>query len=173
MIGLALVDWTEWFNYPGLEIWKFINLAVFAAAGIYLLRSPISAALGTRREAIQQELIRAQEQKQQALAKLAEADSLLSRVDSDVTAVREEAHKEADAERQRQIAATAREIEKLKQQSQREIDTAIKVARNELRRFFAKTSVELARQSVRSRIRPEDDARLIQQSIGELRRTRV
>jgi F-type H+-transporting ATPase subunit b len=173
MIGLVTPEWMEWFNYPGLEIWKFINLAIFTALGIYLLRSPISAALGTRREAIQQELIRAQEQKEQALAKLAEADSLLSRVDADVNAVREEARKEAESERQRQAAATAREIEKLKQQSQREIDTAGKLARNELRRFFAKTSIELARQSVRSRIRPEDDAQLIQQSIGELRRTRV
>jgi F-type H+-transporting ATPase subunit b len=173
MFGLVSPEWLEWLNYPGLEIWKFINLAVFTAAGIYLLRSPISAALGTRREAIQQELIRAQEQKDQALARLAEADSLLSRVDADVNAVRAEARKEAESERQRQAAATAREIEKLKQQSQREIDTAGKVARNELRRFFAKTSIELARQSVRSRIRPEDDAQLIQQSIGELRRTRV
>jgi F-type H+-transporting ATPase subunit b len=173
MFGLVSPEWLEWLNYPGLEIWKFINLAVFTAAGIYLLRSPISAALGTRREAIQQELIRAQEQKDQALARLAEADSLLSRVDADVNAVRAEARKEAESERQRQAAATAREIEKLKQQSQREIDTAGKVARNELRRFFAKTSIELARQSVRSRIQPEDDAQLIQQSIGELRRTRV
>jgi F-type H+-transporting ATPase subunit b len=173
MIGLVSPEWLEWLNYPGLELWKFINLAVFTAAGIYLLRSPISAALGTRREAIQQELIRAQEQKDQALAKRAEADSLLSRVDAEVNAVREQARKEAESERQRQAAATAREIEKLKQQSQREIDTAGKLARKELRQFFAKTSIELARQSVRSRIRPEDDAQLIQQSIGELRRTRV
>ena len=37
----------EWFNYPGLELWKFLNLAIFTAAGIYVLRKPISAALGS------------------------------------------------------------------------------------------------------------------------------
>ena len=40
----------EWFNYPGLEIWKFLNLAIFTTAAVYVLRKPISAALASRRE---------------------------------------------------------------------------------------------------------------------------
>ena len=173
MIALAFLDWQDWFNYPGLELWKFLNLAIFLAAAIYILRRPISEALGTRREAIKQELVQAQEQKARALAKLAEADSLLSRLDADVRAVHEHAQQEAQSERQRVTAATASEIEKLKQQAAREIETADKVARKELRQFFAKRSIELARETVRSRMRPEDDRHLIEESIGELRRARV
>jgi len=173
MIALAFLDWQDWFNYPGLEIWKFLNLAIFLAVAIYILRRPISEALGTRREAIKQELVQAREQKAQALTKLAEADSLLSRLDADVRAIQEHAHQEAKSERQRVAAATTAEVEKLKQQAEREIQTADKVARKALREFFAKRSVELARETVRSRMRPEDDRHLMEESIGELRRARV
>jgi len=161
----------EWFNYPGLELWKFLNLAIFTAAGIYVLRRPISQALLARRESIQQEIVAAQTERERALAQVAEADAMLSKLDNDVLAVHEQARKEAEAERQRLATSTAREIEKLKQQATREIETADKVARKELRQFLAKRSVELARESVRSQMRPEDDTLLIKESIGELRRT--
>jgi F-type H+-transporting ATPase subunit b len=173
MIALAFLDWKDWFDYPGLEVWKFLNLAIFLAAGIYILRRPISEALGARREAIKQELVQAQEEKARAEAKIAEADSLLSRLDADVRAIEQQAAQEAEAERQRLAAATQREIGKLKQQAEREMETADKLARKALREFFAKRSVEYAREDVRSRMRPEDDHHLIEESIGELRRARV
>ncbi|HEY2963553.1 MAG TPA: ATP synthase F0 subunit B [Pyrinomonadaceae bacterium] len=173
MNALALLEWQDWFNYPGLEVWKFLNLAIFTAAAIYVLRRPISAALASRRDAIRQELVQAQEQKARSLAKLAEADSLLSRLDADVRAVNEQSQQEAESERQRVAAATAREIEKLKQQAEREIETAYKVARKQLRQFFASRSVDVARETVRSRMKPEDDRHLIEDNIGELRRARV
>ena len=170
---LALAEGTSFFNYPGLELWKFINLAIFLAFGIYIMRRPISEALSTRREAIKKELVQAQEQKALAVAKMAEADSLLSRVDTDVRAISEQSHKEAESEKQRVAAAAAREIEKLKQQAEREMDTAAKVARKSLRQFLAQKSVEFARQRVRGEIGPETDRQLIEDSIGELRRARV
>ena len=163
----------EWFNYPGLEIWKFLNLAIFTAAGIYVLRKPISAALAVRRESIQQELIAAQTEREQALARVAEADDLLSRVDEHVSAIHKQAQQEAKSERERLAGAAVNEIEKLKQQAQRETEAADKLARKQLRQFLAQRSVELARESVRSQMRPEDDTLLIKENIGDLRRTTV
>lgn len=163
----------DWFNYPGLELWKFINLAIFTAAGIYVLRKPINQALLARREAIQQELITAQQERDQALARVAEADNLLSRLDDDVRTLELQAREEATSERQRIAASTERELEKLKQQANREIETADKLARKELRYFLAEKSVQMARETIRSQMKPEDDAALIRESIGELRRTTV
>jgi len=163
----------EWYNYPGLELWKFLNLAIFTAAGIYVLHKPINQALLARRGAIQQELVTAQQDREQALARVAEADNLLSRLDEDVHTIEEQAREEAKSERQRIAAATEREIEKLKQQAQRELETADKLARKELRQFLAQKSVQMARESIRTQMRPEDDTALIRESIGELRRTTV
>jgi len=48
-----------------------------------------------------------------------------------------------------------------------------KLARKELRQFLAQRSIELARDSVRSQMRAEDDTALIKENIGDLRRTTV
>jgi F-type H+-transporting ATPase subunit b len=172
MLLLLIPEWFEtWFNYPGLEAWKFLNLAIFTAAGIYVLRKPISQALSARRGAIQQELITAQQEREQAQARVAEADSMLSRLNDDVRTVEQQAREEAKSERQRIATSTEREIEKLKQQAQREVETAGKLARKQLRQFLAEKSVQMARESIRTQMRPEDDAVLIRESIGELMRT--
>lgn len=163
----------NWWNYPGLELWKFINLAIFITALIIVLRSKINTALLARRESIQKELQAAQTEREQALAKLAEADGFLERLNDDVRRVNEQSRQEVEEERQRLAAGTEREMEKLKQQAQREIDRAGKLARKELREFLAKRSIELARESLRSQMRPEDDTLLIKENIGELRRTTV
>ena len=162
-----------WYNYPGLELWKFVNLAIFVVLGIIFLRKKINEGLLARRGAIEQELIAAKTEREQALAKVAEADSLLSRLDDDVRTVHEQSNQEAEQERQRLAAGTEREIEKLKLQAQREIERADKLARKELREYLAKRSIDLARESLRSQIRPEDDTVLIKECIGELRRTTV
>jgi F-type H+-transporting ATPase subunit b len=173
MIILAFAEGTSWFNYPGLEAWKFVNLAIFVGFGIYVLRRPISEALGTRRNAIKQELIDAHQTKERAVAKLAEADSLLSKLDNEVRSIAEHSRQEAESERQRVAAAAARELEKLKQQAEREMETAAKLARKSLREFLAQKSIDVARQRVRGQITPEADRQLIEDSIGELRRARV
>lgn len=173
LLLLISEEWMEWLNYPGLEIWKFLNLAIFTAGAIYLLRRPISAKLAARRDAIRQELVTAQTEREQALARIAEADDLLSRVDEHVAAIRKQAQNEAKTEKERLMAATATEIEKLKQQGQREMDVSEKLARKQLRQFLAQRSVELARETVRGQMRPEDDAVLIKENIADLRRTTV
>lgn len=170
---LLLASEGGWLNYPGLELWKFVNLAIFLALAIYVLRQKINEGLLARRKSIQQELVAAKAEREKALARVADADSMLSRLDDDVRVVHEQARLEAEQERQRLATGTEREVEKLKQQAQREIERADKLARKELRQYFAQRSVELARESLRQRIRPEDDTLLMKESIGELRRTTV
>lgn len=170
---LAAVELPAWMNYPGLEAWKFFNLFVFVGVMIYILRRKISEALAVRRDAIKQELIDAQQRRERALAQVAEADTLLNRLDADIQSVHKNSQQEAQSERERLAAATKRELEKLELQARREMETADKVARKQLRQFFAKRSIDVARKTVSSQMKPEDDVLLISESIGELRRTRV
>jgi F-type H+-transporting ATPase subunit b len=160
----------DWMNYPGLELWKFINLGIFLAAGIYILKKPLTNALRARRQGIVEELANAANEKEASLAKLQEAEGLLAHVDEEVKTVRQEAIREAVSERERVAIEAKDEIEKLKQQGERQVEMARKVSRKTLREFFALRSVELAGNAVRQRIKPEDDARLIAVSIAELRR---
>ena len=173
MYILASSELPAWLNYPGLEAWKFFNLAVFVGVMIWILRRKISEALAQRRDAIKQELVDAQQRRERALAQVADAEAKLNHLDADIQSVHEHAKQEAQSERERLAAATKRDVEKLEQQARREMDTADKVARKQLRQFFAKRSIEVARNTVSTQMKPEDDVLLIKESIGELRRTRV
>ena len=157
-------------DYPGLELWKFINLGIFVALGIYILKKPLTNALRARRQTITEELAKAKLDREAALQRLQEAEGLLAHVDDEVKAVSEEAKREAVLERERLALEAQKEIEKLKQQGERQVEMANKVARKKLREFLALRTVELAGANVRQQIRPEDDARLIAISIAELRR---
>ena len=172
LLAGSSTGWAEtWLNYPGLEGWKFINLAVFITAGIILLRRPLREALVARQERIRLQLAEAEKERDTAQARLSEAEAQVARIDTDVATLREQAKSEAQMERRRLSEATDKEIEKMRTQAEREIETAGKVARKELQKFLAHRSVELAREAVRTQIRPDDDSRLIQEGIGQLRRT--
>lgn len=161
-----------WWNYPGLEIWKVINLCIFVAAMVYLLRRPLNDALRSRREGIKRELIRAQAERDAAHAKLAEIEARLERLDAEAAAIHKQALTEAAAERERIAAATQTDIGKLRTQAQREIESTGKTVKHELRKFVAEQSVRLAEEVVRRELRPEDDARLIRLNVEELGRSR-
>src|SRR2546428_4593175 len=157
-----------WWDYQGLEFWKFLNLIIFVAAITYILRRRLADALSSRREGIRRAVLQAQDERDEALRKLAEVDSRLATVEADVANILSKARAEAQAERERILRDTEAEMLKLREQSQREIESAGKVARQELRLFVAQKSVKLAEEVIQSEIRPEDDAKLIRLSVEGL-----
>lgn len=165
---LILAGDTPWWNYPGFEAWKFLNLFIFVGALVYVLRRPIGEAMRARREGIRRELMRAQEERNAALAKLADVEARLAKLDQEVTQVREQAERDAQAETERIAKSSEDDARKLREQSIREIESAGKAARQELRRYAADQSVRMAEEMIRRDIRPEDDARLVNSSIEEL-----
>ena len=160
----------RWWDYPGVELWKFINLAVFVGALVYILtrKVKLGEAFKTRRENIRRELVRAQEERDAAIAKLKEVEERLARLSSEVATIQEQSKHEAAEERERIAKSTEVEITKLSEQGQREIESAGKAAKHELRRYAAQTAVELAEEIIRREMKPEDDARLIQKNVQEL-----
>ncbi len=157
-------------NYlPSIEtVAKLVNLFIFVGLMTYILRRPIGDALRSRREGIRQELMRAQEERNAALAKLEEVNARLEHLDAEVEAVRAHAQKEAVEERTRIELATEDDMRKLREQAQREIETTGKAARQELRRYAAEQSVRLAEAMIRRDLRPEDDARLVNDYVSDL-----
>lgn len=158
-------------NYPGFEAWKFFNLAIFIALLVYLLKKPMSNAFKTKRETIRAELVRAEQERQAALAQLTATEAKLARLETEAADIRQKALNEANAEKTRIAAQTEFEIKKLREQAQSEIERTSKQARAELRKFSAEESIRLAEEKIRRSIDPEKDARIVRtniQSIGGL-----
>ena len=162
-----------WVNYPGLELWKFLNLLIFLICALYLHRRfgrPVREALQARGQRIKHDLAKAQEERDQALAKLAEVEARFANLDAEISTLKERAKLEAEAERERIEVATEEEVSRIREQAKREIQSAGKAARHELRRFAATESVRLAEEILRLEIGSDDDARLTSKSVRELRR---
>ena len=168
ILTLVEGDSAPWWNRPSFEVWRWLNLLIFVGAFIYILRRPVSEAMRARREGIRRDLKRAQEERNAALAKLEEVEARLAKLDEEVARVRSQSEKEAGEERERIKRSTEEESQKLRIQSQREIESAGKAARQELREFAADQSVRMAEELIRRDIKPEDDARLVRLRVEEL-----
>jgi len=157
--------WDHYFNYPGFELWKFINLGIFVWLLVYLVRKPLSEAFKAKRDVIRAELIKAEEEKQQALSSLTSVEAKLVGIDSEKTSIMKLAREEAEAEKRRLAEQAASEAAKLKAQADGEVARLGSVARFQLRRFAVDESLRLAEEKLRSSVDNQTDARLIETSI--------
>jgi len=157
-------------DYPGFEVWKFFNLAIFAGLMVWVLfrKANLSLAFRNRRESIKTELEKARKERDEALAKLKEVEERIAGLNDQITSIKENSKHEAAADRQRIALSTEQEISKLTEQAQREIENAGRTAKNDLRRYTAEQSVRLAEDILKRDMRPEDDARLIARNIEEV-----
>jgi F0F1-type ATP synthase membrane subunit b/b' len=160
--------YNDYLNYPGFEVWKFINLAIFTAIMIYLLRKPLSQTFKEKREAIRAELIKAEQEKQAALEKLAATEAKLTALENEKKSILDRAREEAEAEKIRLAEQADLDIRKLREQTDSEISRIGQLASNELRRFSAEESIKRAEEKLKSRIDGASDARLVKASINEI-----
>ncbi|HEX5707610.1 MAG TPA: ATP synthase F0 subunit B [Pyrinomonadaceae bacterium] len=147
---------------------RLINLLIFVGIMFYLLRRPLGESLRARREGIRRELMRAQEERNAALAKLEEVEARLAKLGAEVETINAQARREAEEERARIERSTEEDAQKLREQARREIESAGKAARMELREYAAEQSVRLAEEIVRRDLRPEDDERLMKNYVEDL-----
>lgn len=155
-------------NYPGFEAWRFINLAIFVGLLIYLLKKPLSEAFKAKREEIRAELIKAEAEKEAAIATLVETEAKLARLDAEKEEVLIRAKEEADAEEKRIIEETNKEVIKLREQTQNEIARNIALAKLELKRLSAEETVRRAEEIIKEKIGKSNDAQLVKTGIESL-----
>jgi F-type H+-transporting ATPase subunit b len=163
--GKFMHFWNNYFNYPGFEAWKFMNLAIFIAIMVYLLKKPLSGAFKAKREKIRGELIRAEAERQAALAQLTATEARLAQLDAESAKVLERARLEADSEKSRIERETLDEINKMRGQALSEIERLSQQVKKELRRFSGEESIRLAEAKIRQEMNAEKDARLVKNNI--------
>ena len=163
--------YNQYFNIPGFELWKFINLGLFIAIMVYLVKTPLSDAFMAKREQIRGDLIRAEQEKQAALERLTEVSAKLAQLEAEKEEVVKSAKNEATVEKKRLAEQTKTDIDRLYQQTDAELNRLYQQTRLGLRRFSAEESIRLAEEKLRAEINDETDSRLVKaniQSIGGL-----
>ncbi len=160
--------YNNWFNIPGFEAWKFINLAIFVAILVYLLKKPLSDAFKAKREQVRAELIKAEEERQAALSRLSVIETKLAQLEAEKETILKNAKDEASAEKKRLADQTKADIARLRQQMESEVARLTNQSRAELRRFSAEESIRLAEQKLRAQIDGAAGAKLVRGSISEI-----
>jgi F0F1-type ATP synthase membrane subunit b/b' len=158
----------QYFNVPGFELWKFINLAIFISILVYLLKKPLGETFKAKRDAIRADLIKAEQEKESALTRLTAIEARLAQLETEKQSILDKAKQEAEEERRRLSEQTRLDIARLREQADAEIARLALQKNAELRRFSAEESIKLAEQKLRSQIGADTDARLVKASIQEI-----
>jgi F-type H+-transporting ATPase subunit b len=141
---------------------KLANFAILAGVLVYFLKTPLSAYLTGRATTIRSDLVAASELRATATAQLAEIERKLQSLPVELEALKRQGADDVVAEQARIAQAAAVERERLIQQTRREIDTRLRVARRELTGHAAQLAVQVAEARIKRTITPEDQLRLVE-----------
>jgi F-type H+-transporting ATPase subunit b len=126
-----------------------LNFAVifFAIAG--LLRKKLPGYFIGRTATIQKGIEEARKMSEDARRRLADVEGRLSRLDTEIASMRQEAEENAKAEEQRILAAGEEERRRIVASSEQEIEMTANASRRELKSYVAELAVDLAEKKIR------------------------
>jgi F-type H+-transporting ATPase subunit b len=157
-------------GHPLLDmVARAVNFAILAGTLWYLLKSPIRGYLDDRGKQIRADLVNAAEMKQAAAAQIEEIDRKMKALPAELDALRAQGAQEIAAEEDRIRAAAAAERDRLLEQARRDIDLQVKVAERELVAHAADLAVGVAAERIKKNITDEDQQRLVDRYVGQLR----
>jgi F-type H+-transporting ATPase subunit b len=151
--------------------WPVANFIIFVGVLYYFLNKPLKDYLATRSSTIRKDLVEAAALKSNATAQLAEIDRKLAALPGEIAALRTRGAEEITAEEQRIATAAAAERERLLEQTRREIDLQVRLAKKEILEHAADLSVQLATERIKKEVTPEDQARLVDRYLDQVKKS--
>jgi F-type H+-transporting ATPase subunit b len=141
-------------------LWPTVNFAILAGALWYFLKDPIANYLRDRHSGIRKDLVEAANLKATATAQLAEIDRKLQALPGEIETLRTRGTEEIAAEEARIATLAATERDRLLEQTRREIDLQLRIAKRELVEHAAELAVQLAGDRIQRQITPADQERI-------------
>jgi F-type H+-transporting ATPase subunit b len=145
----------------GSLLWPTVNFAILFGGLWYFLKTPITSHLRDRDAAIRKDLVEAGEVKATAASQLAEIDRKLKALPGEIEALRTRGAEEIAAEEARIAALATAERERLLEQTRREIELQLRIAKHELVEHTADLAVQLAGERISRQITPVDQERIV------------
>jgi len=155
---------------PTLDmIARLVNFGILAGTLWYFLKGPIRGYLENRGTQIRSDLVNAAEMKQAAATQIEEIDRKMKALPGELEALRAQGAQEIAAEEERIRAAAAAERDRLLEQARRDIDLQVKVAERGLVAHAADLAVGVAGERIKKNITDDDQRRLVDRYVGQLR----
>jgi F-type H+-transporting ATPase subunit b len=148
--------------------WPIANFIVFIGILYYFFNQPLKDYLANRGTTIRKELVEAAELRSTATAQLQSIEQKLQALPGEITALRSRGAAEIKAEEERIAAAAAAERERLLEQTRREIDLQVRLAKREILEHAADLSVQLATDRIKKEVTPADQDRLVDRYLSQV-----
>jgi F0F1-type ATP synthase membrane subunit b/b' len=148
--------------------WQVVNIVLVIALFIYLLRRPAPKFFADRAKEIQDLLLKAVRDKEEATARLQEVEAKMAHLKDEVEEIEKAALQQAEVDKQRVQAEAEQARERIRQEAKDEIDRRLVEARRDLRKYAADTAVAAARGALAKGITAEDESRLRDRFLTEL-----
>jgi F-type H+-transporting ATPase subunit b len=140
---------------------KAVNFVLLIGVLGYFLRAPVAAYLNGRIGKVREDLVTAAQTREAATRALAEIDARLKALPGEIETLRQRGAEDLVAERARIEQAAEAERQRLLEHTRREIDMHMRVARRELLELTANLAVGIASDRIKRSITPDDQARMV------------
>lgn len=151
---------------------RLLNFGILVGVLVYFLKAPIAAFLSGRSAQIRQDLVTAADMRATATAQLEEIHRKLAELPAELSALKVRGEEDVRAEQERITRAVASERERLIDQTRREIDMRLRMARRELTEYAAELAVSVAEERISRTITPDDQLRLVDRYTTQLKEAR-
>jgi F0F1-type ATP synthase membrane subunit b/b' len=150
-------------------LWPTANFAILVGGLWWFFRQPVAAYLGDRHQSIRKDLVEAANVKAAAAAQLSEIDRKLAALPGEIEALKRRGAEEIASEEQRISAMAAAERDRLLEQTRREIELQVRLAKRALVEHSADLSVKLAGERIKSTMTPADQDRIVERYLDQVK----
>lgn len=149
-------------------VWKILNFAILVGILVYFARKPLAQFLRARTEAIQKSLDEARLARELAEKALKEVEERLRLKDKDIEEIVNASKASGEGERDALIKEAERMSQKIAEHARANIDYELKKAKDELKKEAVELALELAEKKLIDRLTPEEQLKLLEESISKL-----
>lgn len=155
-------------GWVATDTYRVMNFLVLAGALFFLLRKPVSQALGARVKGIQNQLDELEAKKGEAEKKLAEYNQKLSRLDQEAEKMVEGYIQQGNEAKARILEEAKATAEKLEEQARRNIENEFKQAKKKLQADIIEKALVQAEKIVKGKITVKDQDRLVDEYLEKV-----
>jgi F-type H+-transporting ATPase subunit b len=149
--------------------WPVANFIVFIGLLYYFFNKPFTEYLAGRSSTIRKDLDEAAKLESTASAQLAAIEQKLQALPGELNTLRTRGAEDIKAEEQRIAAAAAADRERLLEQTRREIELQVRLAKKEILEHAANLSVQLATERIKNEVTPADQDRLVDRYLSQVK----
>jgi F-type H+-transporting ATPase subunit b len=152
-------------------MWPVANFIIFVGVIYYFANQPLKDYLASRSGSIRKDLVEAAQLKATATAQLAAIEQKLQALPGELNTLRSRGAEDIKAEEARIAAAAAADRERLLEQTRREIELQVRLAKKEILEHAADLSVQLATERIKKEVTPEDQSRLVDRYLDQVKKS--